>query len=116
METYEFFFDQMHSLPIVQKRMFGIESYYLGPKIILGVSTSEKWPEDIGIWVSAPPESHNKLLPLLKGYRFLKRIPTKKWILLPEDSDSFEEDAGVIADLIMKNSPWIGTIPKPKKK
>ena len=116
METYEFFFDQMHTLPIIQKSMFGIKSYYLGPKIILGVSKNEKWPEDIGIWVSTPVKFHDMLLPLLQEYRFLKRIPTKKWILLPESSDSFEEDATTIANLILKGSPWIGTVPKPKKK
>ena len=116
METYEFFFDQMHSLPIVQKSMFGVKSYYLRPKIILAVSTSEKWPEDIGIWVVAPLEHQDKLLPLLKEYRPIKRIGTKKWLLIPEDSDTFEEDASTIAELINGKSLWIGTIPKPKKK
>lgn len=106
----------MHMLPIVQKSMFGVKSYYLGQKIILAVSTSEKWPEDKGIWVVAPLEHQDKLLPLLKEYRAIKRIGTKKWFLIPEDSDTFEIDASTIAELINKNSPWIGTIPKPKKK
>lgn len=116
MRDFEFFFDYLYPLPLVKKRLFGTMSYYLGNKILFATCVSEKMPLDIGIWVSAPPEFHESLFPKLRNHRFLKRVPTKKWILLPADSDTFEEDARTIAELIKKGSDWIGTVPKPKKK
>ncbi len=116
MVPFEFFLELLYPLPMRERKMFGITSFYLGDKIICAVNDNSKWPNDIGIWISTPMEFHNSLLPLIQNHRFLTRIPTKKWILLPADSDTFEEDATIVAELIKKGSNWIGTVPKPKKK
>jgi len=116
MADFEFFLDYLYPLPLVKKRFFGTTSYYLGSKIMCATCINDKFPDDTGIWVSSPPEYHDFLFPKLKNYRFLKRVPTKKWILLPAESDTFEEDARTIAELIKKGSEWIGTVPKPKKR
>ena len=116
MRDFEFFLDFLYPLPLVKKRFFGTTSYYLGDKIICATCTNDKFPDDKGIWVSTLPEFHAFLFPKLINQRFLTRVPTKKWILLPEDSDTFEEDARTVAELIKTGSEWIGTVPKPKKK
>ena len=116
MEDFDFFLDQLYPLPLVRKKLFGTTAYYLDAKIVFAFSTSDKWPEDIGIWIAAPLEHQPLLLEKLKTYRDIQRINTKKWILLPADSDTFEEDARTVADLIKKGSEWIGTVPKPKRK
>ncbi len=116
MEDFDFFLDFLYPLPLVKKSLFGTTSYYLDDKILCATCINEKFPDDTGIWISTPPEYHEFLFPKLKNHRFLKRVPTKKWILLPAESDFFEEDARTIAALIKQGSPWIGTVPKPKKK
>jgi hypothetical protein len=115
MAPYPFFIDLLYPLPIVEKKMFGVTSYYLEDKIIAAMNINEQWAADIGIWISTPVETQPELTKFISNYRYLKRIPAKKWILLPADSDTFEEDASIIAALIIKRSPLIGTVPKKKK-
>jgi len=94
--------------------MFGTTAYYWEDKLLFALNTHKKYFQDLGIWVSVPLEFQEQVKGLLKEYRYLDAIPTKKYLLLPAESDTFEDDARVISELILKRSDWIGTIPKSK--
>ncbi|RDK85600.1 hypothetical protein [Marinirhabdus gelatinilytica] len=112
--AYEFFLDALHTLPLHSKNMFGVTAYYLEDYLLFALNTNKKYPNDIGIWVATPLETQEELTKLLDEWRYLQRIPTKKYVLLPAESDTFEADARTITELILNRSTLIGTLPKKK--
>ena len=73
--------------------------------------------EDNGIWISTRAEHHaslKKIFPSMRSINVLGNGATN-WQILPADADDFEESALKVCDLIFKNDPRIGSIPKPRK-
>ncbi len=96
--------------------MFGVDAYYIHEKIVFALREREHNQEDNGIWIASKLEHHNALKKEIKGLQTIKTYGIKTWLVLPEQFEHFEEEANQLADLIKKNSPLVGNIPKPKRK
>ncbi len=96
--------------------MFGIDAFYYGEKIVFALRQKDDHIEDNGIWIATKIIHHEDLKSLIKDLRMIKVYGLKSWLLLPEDSDYFEEGVSTIAQLIQQHSALVGNIPKLKKK
>jgi|GEM_PF-2434316 len=116
MHDYQFFLDALIALPLESRKMFGVESYYLGEKILFCLNTNPKYAADRGIWVAVPKQHQQKMKHKISSLESLREIPIKIWLLLSEENESFEKEAYKLAELILSGSELIGNIPKPKKR
>ncbi|WP_109300687.1 hypothetical protein [Aquimarina sp. AU474] len=116
MFPYDFIFEELYPLQFRHKKMFGIDAFYYGDKIVFALRQKDNHIEDNGIWIATKTEHHEELRSLIKDVRMIKVYGLKSWLLLPDDSDYFEEGARQIAKLIKQHSILIGNIPKLKKK
>ena len=99
------------------KPFFGAYGIYRGETILFILRKKEAHPEDNGVWVATYKEHHESLkkqFPELRNI-FLLGGDTN-WLNLPDECDSFEEDACKLATLVLKNDARIGRIPVKKKK
>lgn len=116
MPPYQFFLDLLYPLELRHKKMFGVDAYYLDDKMIVALREKEKNPVDNGIWIATKKEHHQKLKQQLTSVKNIETIGIKAWLMLPAESDYFERDSRILAELIHTHSPLIGTLPKPKKR
>ena len=112
---YDFFLELLYPLPLRQKKMFGVNAYYINEKIVFALRKKDEKTEDNGIWIASKIKHHQKLRYKIKGLRAIKTYGIKTWLVLPEDFEHFEEQANTIADLIKSDSELIGNIPKTKR-
>lgn len=112
---YDFFLELLYSIPLRHKKMFGVDAFYIGEKIVFALRKKDAAPEDDGIWIATKKQHHQKLYHQIDGLRHIKTYGIKTWLLLPEDYALFEEAAHKVAEMIKKNSELIGNIPKPKR-
>lgn len=98
--------------------MFGCHAVYVGEKIMLIMrNKSDNHDFDNGIWISTKSEHHEtlkKIFPSMRSIQVLGNGATN-WQNLPLDADDFEESANQICELILKNDPRIGNVPKARK-
>lgn len=113
---FEFLLDYLYPLEPTIKQMFGTHSIYIDEKIYLAARQREKNPIDNGIWIGTEMEHHESLIAQFPSVRYLKAIPMKKWLILPETAEDFEEVAIAICELIKLDDPRIGVLPKKKRK
>jgi len=113
---YEFIFDLLYPLEPTIKKMFGVSALYIDEKIYFALRKKEDNTADNGIWIGTEIEHHESLKKDFPVLTHLHNIPIKKWLLLHEDEDNFEEVTTQICELIKKGDPRIGVLPKPKKK
>ncbi len=105
---YEFVIEDLISLDPIVKRMFGVHSIYVRSTLYLALYRGDKHPQDHGIWIGTEKKHHQYLKQHFPNLRPLQGVPIKKWILLPEDCNSFEEDAFRICEMIKKGDKRIG--------
>ena len=84
--------------------MFGVDSFYYKEKIVFALRKKEESIEDNGIWIASKIEHHEVLKGLIKDLRHIKMYGIKSWLLLPEDSDYFEQGVLKIAELIKEQN------------
>lgn len=116
MIPHHFILEFLYPLPVRTKKMFGNVAIYHGEKILLATRQKDDKPIDNGIWVGTSLEHHEEIKSLIPSLTNLTTYNIKKWLLLPETADDFEESAQLLTDLIKQNSPLIGIIPPVKKK
>jgi hypothetical protein len=118
---FAFVLEELGALEPYTKPMFGCTAIYSGEKILFILRQKNDFPNDSGIWVATFPEHHESLrkeLPSLRSLEMFGPGPTS-WQNIPEQSDSFEEEALHACALALKNDPRIGKVParkRPKKK
>jgi hypothetical protein len=116
---FDFVLEKLFSLEPRVRPMFGCQAVYVGDKIMVILRNKPGvHDEDNGVWFSTRAEHHEalkKIFPSMRSIQVLGKGATN-WQIIPHDADDFEESALRICDLIMKNDPRIGNIPKPKKK
>ena len=112
---YDFFLELLYPLQLSHKKMFGVDAFYIGEKIVFALRKKDTGLADNGIWIASKKEHHQKLYHKITGLRPIETYGIKTWLVLPEDSDRFEEEANAVAELIKKGSELIGNIPKRKK-
>ncbi|HEY3430596.1 MAG TPA: hypothetical protein VGK39_07970 [Cyclobacteriaceae bacterium] len=113
-----FVLENLFSLNPMVKPMFGCHAVYVGEKIMLIMrNKSDNHDFDNGIWISTKSEHHEtlkKIFPSMRSIQVLGNGATN-WQNLPLDADDFEESANQICELILKNDPRIGNVPKARK-
>ena len=75
--------------------------------------------EDNGIWIATKADHHaalKKIFPSMRSIKVLGNGGETNWQILPAEAEDFEESAIKVCDLILKNDPRVGNIPKPRKK
>ena len=78
----------------------------------------EKMDLDTGIWVCIPDEhvlEMKKQFPMLKGVTFFED-ENSVWQVLREKEEDFEELGLQFCSMIKKKHPWMGRVPKTKKR
>jgi hypothetical protein len=98
--------------------MFGCFAIYIGKKMVLILRKRDEHQYDNGVWLAASPEHYvdlKELFPSMRPVRILG-AKTTAWQNIPPSADDFEESVMHACELILKNDPRIGKIPKPKKK
>lgn len=113
---FEFILDHLYPLEPFIRKMFGTHSVYIEEKIYLAARQAKKNPEDNGLWIGTEIQHHQSLMSQFPSLCYLHSIPMKKWLLLPESADDFEESAILICELIKSGDPRVGVLPKSKKK
>lgn len=113
---FDFILDFLYPIEPVIRKMFGVECLYINDKLYFACRLREKTPEDNGIWIGTEMKHHEHLQKEFPSLTSLRTIPIKKWLLLPDDVDDFEETVAKLCDLVKANDPRIGVLPKPKKK
>jgi len=115
---FNFVLEHLYSLDPVTKPMFGCHAVYVAEKIVVILRRKEDHREDNGIWISTKIEHHatlKKIFPSMRSIQVLGNGETN-WQILPEEAEDFEESALALCNLIAKNDPRIGNVPKRKKK
>jgi hypothetical protein len=115
---FEFVLELLLPAEPVVKPMFGCHAIYVQNKIVLILRKKEKLDSDTGVWLATTKEYHESLKKDFPSMRSITILGGKEsaWQILPEESDSFEEDVAKACSLILKGDVRIGKIPKPKKK
>lgn len=113
---FDFIIEELYPLPLRHKKMFGVDAFYVEEKILFALRQKESYSQDNGIWIATKVKFHNELKQKIKDLKLIEVYGLKTWLVLPEDSDFFEEGAIKIVELIKTNSELIGNIPKPKSK
>ena len=108
---YEFFTDYLldQGLELIPKAMFGCIGLYNGHTILVVLRDKDDPEEDRGIWICTSFEHHKSLERDLEDLRYISTFGNKsRWLLLPEDSPSFEENSFKLADFILEQDKRIG--------
>lgn len=114
---FEFILEQIDSLRPHTKPMFGCTGVYVGEKIILILRDKTEGDPDNGIWLATQPHFHESLkqdVPSMRSIHVFGPGPTA-WQNLPKDSDSFEEEAIRVCELVLSGDERIGKIPASRK-
>lgn len=117
---FPFVLDMLFPLDPHTRPMFGAHAIYVREKIVMVVRDRETHTEANGIWIATSKEHHESLkkeLPCMQSIYLLSDGKAEtSWQMIPADDDNFETLATHICDLILKNDPRIGRIPKARKK
>lgn len=113
---FGFVLDRLESCSPVVRPMFGCHAIYLGEKIVLILRKKANAKYDNGVWLATSEEHHSSLREKFPGMRPIRLFGGKSsaWQNLPVDSDDFEESVMTACEMVMKNDPRIGKIPKRK--
>jgi hypothetical protein len=115
---FNFVLERLDGASPVIKPMFGCYAIYLNGKIVLILRNRKSQQADNGVWLATSPEHHSdlkKIFPCMRSIRLFGSA-TSSWQNIPVAADDFEECVMKACDLILKNDPRIGKIPKAKKK
>ena len=96
----------------VTRAMFGAVACYLHGRLALLLADGD--PPWDGILVATAREHHAALraeLPALRVHPILG-----KWLYLPAEGDSFEEDGRRLAALALADDPRVGVEPRPRRR
>ncbi|MEM6770149.1 MAG: hypothetical protein AAF597_06155 [Bacteroidota bacterium] len=113
---YDFVLDYLDPLQPYVKRMFGNFSVYAGDKIYLCTRLRADRPEDNGIWIGTSVEHHESLKAQFPELTNLNSYRIKKWLLLPDTTEHFEEIARALCLLMVAEDPRMGVVPPKKRK
>ncbi len=116
---FEFALEELanHShLKISTKPMFGCVGVYSGLKIVLILRERDSYSADNGVWLATTAEHHASLKKLFSSLRSITVFGDGEtgWQVLPADAEDFESSVLKACELIAKDDPRIGKIPKTK--
>jgi hypothetical protein len=115
---YEFVLDALSDLSPRTNPMFGCLAVYVGEKIVLVLRDRPNATKDNGVWLATTPDYHKSLkreFPSMRSIAMFGKEVTG-WQVLPADATDFEESALHACELIAKEDPRIGKVPKSRKR
>lgn len=117
---FPFILDLLFPLDPFVRPMFGAHAIYIREKLVLIVRNRETHPEANGAWIATSKEHHESLrkeFPSMHSVYILSDGKSETdWQMVHADADDFESSVTRACELILKNDPRIGRIPKAKKK
>ena len=117
---FDFILDQLHSIEITIKPMFGCHAIYSGGKILVIVRKKQDHTDANGVWIATGKEHHDSLrkeLPSMQSVYILSDGKNETgWQMIHEEANNFEESVTKICEMILNNDERIGKIPKAKRK
>ncbi len=119
---HEFVLDLLAKLSPYTKPMFGCVAVYVPrfpdeDKIVLILREKLDHLKDNGVWIATTKEHHKSLKKELRSMRSIRLFgagPTG-WQVLPSQNKNFEEEVNRVCDLILKEDPRVGKVPKKRK-
>lgn len=115
---YSFVLDELATLDITSKPMFGFVYVYLGEKLILLLRERTNQPERNGLWLATMSEHQASLreeFPLLPSSCVISS-GKNGWLFLPARLEVFESYAVKACGLIAKDDQRIGVIAEEQKR
>ena len=102
------------------RRMFSGFAVYLGDRIVCMLLDSPKSPRDNGVWLVLSESADPKDPGLRREFPSIRTIDLLggqigHWLVIPSDGADFEMEALHACDLMLRNDPRIGRIPKSRK-
>lgn len=103
------------------RSMFGAHGIYIGEKIMFIVrNKAGSHPEANGVWFATSKEHHESLsreFPSMQSVYILSDGKAETdWQMIHVDDENFESQVSLLCELVLRNDPRIGKIPKQKKK
>jgi hypothetical protein len=114
--AFPFVLELLSSVNYVVKPMFGCHAVYVGEKIMIIMRNKEDHTDANGVWVATDfghHESLKKVFPSLTSVYILSNGKSETaWQMIPYEAEDFEESVTRACEMILKNDPRIGRIPK----
>jgi hypothetical protein len=97
--------------------MFGCLAVYVGEKIVLMLRNKTTEIQDNGVWIATTEEHHASLRREFPRMRSIQLFGGKisGWQVLPVDEPDFETAALRASELVLKQDPRIGKVPKARR-
>jgi hypothetical protein len=114
---FPFVLDELFSLRLTIKHVFGFTYLYLGERLLCALRDSQKQTGSNGMWLFTTTEHLESLgreFPELSR-RYHWRSGKNAWVILPSKLGEFEEYAFRACELILNGDRRIGRIGRGKK-
>ena len=107
---FEFVLEQLYSVNVEIRPMFGCFALYVHNKIVLILRKRKTSTKDNGVWVATNKEHHASLKSVFPSMRSIKILGGKEsnWQNLPADADDFEEMVTRACEMILRRDNRIG--------
>jgi hypothetical protein len=115
---FDFVLSELEDLAPYTKPMFGCTGVYVGEKIVFILRQKLEPLADDGVWLATTSEHHASLQKDFLSMRSIELFgpgPTG-WQVLPADTEDFEDNVMKACELVRRNDPRIGKIPKSRWK
>ena len=113
---FEFVLEQLYSVNVEIRPMFGCFGVYVHNKIVLMLRKKTSSVRDNGVWVATDKEYHDSLKQIFPSMRTISVFGGKEsnWQNLPADANDFEEMVMRACELILRGDNRIGRETKRK--
>ncbi len=107
---FEFVLEQLYSVDVEIRPMFGCFALYVNNKIVLILRKKMNFIADNGVWLATNKEHHSSLKQLFPSMRSINVFGGKEsnWQNLPDDANDFEEMVLLACELIRRGDNRIG--------
>ena len=114
---FDFVLDRLLPKAPRVRLMFGCSAVYIGPKIVFILRDRKTLPQSNGVWIATSIEHHESLKEELPSIRAITALGSgeTEWQVIPVAADDFESSAIRACELVLRNDPRIGKIPRSKK-
>ena len=107
---FDFVLEQLYSVNVEIRPMFGCFGLYVHNKIVLILRNRKTSTTDNGVWLATSKEHHASLKRIFPSMRSIKVFGGKEtnWQNLPADANDFEEMVIQACELILHGDNRIG--------
>jgi hypothetical protein len=101
--------------------MFSGFAVYVGARIVMMLRDSAKQPEDNGLWLVFSESAHWQDEAIRQSFPSLRPIGILRgkishWRLIPADSPTFEQEALLACEFLLRRDGRFGRIPESRRK